>query len=94
MTVPIPVEFAGTSIGNGAFDPALRLITQISLAGTSVGNGSCVLTQSNVPGAFADFAVVPYGPSVYPDPAFTHVTSAVYRPGGTGTPSGSGSASP
>ncbi|MGW5817724.1 hypothetical protein [Streptomyces noursei] len=84
MTVPIPVEFAGTSVGNGVFDPALRLITQISLAGTSVGNGSCVLTQSDVPGAFADVAVVPYGPSVYPDPAFTHVTSGVYRPGGTG----------
>ncbi|MEU9050176.1 hypothetical protein AB0D37_07185 [Streptomyces sp. NPDC048384] len=84
MTVPIPVSFSGTSVGNGVFDPALRLITQIALVGTSVGNGSSVLTQSDVPGAFADIAVVPYGPSVYPDPAFTHVTSGVYRPGGTG----------
>ncbi|MET8342445.1 hypothetical protein [Streptomyces microflavus] len=84
MTVPIPVALFGTSIGNGSFTPALRLITQISLAGASTGNGSCVLTQSDVPGAFADFAVVPYGPTVYVDPAFTHVTSAAYRPGGTG----------
>ncbi|MGW1261175.1 hypothetical protein ACWD7Y_04340 [Streptomyces drozdowiczii] len=84
MTVPIPLTLAGTSTGTGMFTPALRLITQIALAGTSVGNGTTTITQSSVPGAFADFAVVPYGPSVYPDPAFTHVTSATYRPGGTG----------
>lgn len=81
MTVPIPLTLTGTSASSGAFTPALRLITRISMAGTSVGNGTATLTQSTVPGAFADFALLPYGPSVYPDPAFTHVTSAVYRPG-------------
>lgn len=81
MTVPIPIAFSGTSVGNGSFLPALRLITQISLAGASTGNGAIALTQSDVPGAFSDFALVPYGPTVYVDPAFTHVTSAVYRPG-------------
>lgn len=81
MTVPIPIAFSGTSVGNGSFLPALRLITQISLAGKSTWNGALALTQSDVPGAFADYALVPYGPTVYVDPAFTHVTSAVYRPG-------------
>lgn len=81
MTAPIPISFSGTSVGNGSVRPALRLITQISLAGSSIGNGTIALTQSDVPGAFADFALVPYGPTFYVDPAFTHVTSAVYRPG-------------
>lgn len=83
MAVPVvALAFEGTSVSSGTFSPALRLITQISLAGTSVSNGTCVLTQSDVPGAFADFALVPYVP-IYGDPAFSHVTSAVYRPGGT-----------
>ncbi|MEW1922277.1 hypothetical protein [Streptomyces sp. NPDC088360] len=84
MTVPVPISFSGSSTGRGIFTPALRLITQISLAGTSVGNGACDITQSDVPGSFADFALLPYGPTVYPDPAFTHITSASYRPGGAG----------
>ncbi|WP_326745285.1 hypothetical protein [Streptomyces sp. NBC_01760] len=83
MAVPVvALAFEGTSVSSGTFSPALRLITQISLAGTSVSNGTCVLTQSDVPGAFADFALVPYVP-IYGDPAFSHVTSAVYRAGGT-----------
>jgi hypothetical protein len=84
MTVAIPLAFTGTSTSRGAFTPALRLITRISLAGTSVGNGDLALTQSMVPGAFADFALIPLSSPVYADPAFTHVTSAVYRPGGSG----------
>lgn len=84
MTVAIPVTLAGTSSSTGVFNPALRLITQVALdAGRSVGNGTIALTYSDVPGAFTDFAVVPYGPSIYVDPAFSYPTSAVIRLGGT-----------
>ncbi|MEU1552130.1 hypothetical protein ABZ517_05335 [Streptomyces scabiei] len=84
MTVPIPITLDGTTPSTGAFTPALRLITQIAMnAGLSVGNGSLALTYSDVPGAFTDFAVVPYGPSVYSDPAFSYATSATMRIGGT-----------
>ncbi|MEV6310002.1 hypothetical protein AB0M10_15555 [Streptomyces sp. NPDC051840] len=81
MTTPVPITLSGTSRGDGTFTPALRLITQISASGHSTGTGSCVLTQAGVPGAFTDFALVPYGPYVYVDPAFAHVTSAVSRAG-------------
>lgn len=84
MTVPVPLELAGTATSTGAFSPALRLITQVAMdAGRSVGNGIIALTYSDVPGAFTDFAVVPYGPSVYVDPAFSHPTSATIRLGGS-----------
>ncbi|MFF8283353.1 hypothetical protein ACF06W_11590 [Streptomyces albus] len=80
----IPISLAGSSVGRGAFTPVLRLITHIALAGGSSGTGHLSLTQATVPGAFADFALLPYGPSVYADPAFAHVTSASYRAGGPG----------
>ncbi|MFV0135481.1 hypothetical protein ACLGIH_20055 [Streptomyces sp. HMX87] len=84
MTVPAPLTLNGTTPSTGIFAPALRLITQVSMnAGRSVGNGTLALTYSNVPGAFTDFAVVPYGPSVYADPAFSYPTSATLRIGGT-----------
>ncbi|WP_369042220.1 hypothetical protein [Streptomyces sp. Midd1] len=85
MTVPpIPLALGGSAPSRGAFTPALRLITQIALnSGRSVGNGSVAITYSDVPGAFTDFSVVPYGPSIYSDPAFSHPTSAVIRLGGT-----------
>ncbi|MFE5853221.1 hypothetical protein ACFQ61_08365 [Streptomyces sp. NPDC056500] len=83
----IPLALTGTSVSSGTFTPALRLISRIFLAGESTGNGSCLLTASHAAGAFADFALVPYGPNLYPDPALAHVTSAAYRPGGpTDTP--------
>ncbi|AZM47794.1 hypothetical protein DMB38_20170 [Streptomyces sp. WAC 06738] len=84
MTVPIPLTLDGTSPSTGEFNPALRLITLVSMtAGRSTGNGTIAITYSNVPGAFTDFAVVAYGPSVYSDPAFSHPTSATIRLGGT-----------
>ncbi|WP_274032518.1 hypothetical protein [Streptomyces sp. MMBL 11-1] len=84
MTIPIPITLDGTTLGTGVFNPALRLITQISMdAGSSVGSGTMVLLQSSVPGSFTDFGVVPYGPSVYSDPAFSYPTSGVIRVGGT-----------
>lgn len=84
MTIPIPVTLEGTTFSTGAFNPALRLITQISMGtGRSVGNGSIALLQSDVPGAFADFALVPNGPTIYTDPAFSYPTSGVIRSGGT-----------
>lgn len=84
MTVAIPITLDGTTSSTGAFTPALRLITQIAMnAGSSVGNGTLALTYSDFAGSFTDFAVVPYGPSVYTDPAFSHATSATIRLGGT-----------
>ncbi|MFC9505392.1 hypothetical protein [Streptomyces sp. NPDC057002] len=84
MTIPIPLTLDGTTTSTGVFDPVLRLITQIALnAGRSVSTGTLAVTYSDVPGAFTDFAVVPYGPSVYSDPAFSHATSGVIRLGGT-----------
>ena len=84
MTVAIPLTLGGTTLSTGAFNPALRLVTQVAMnTGRSVGNGTIAITYSNVPGAFADFTVVPYGPSVYSDPAFSHPTSATIRLGGT-----------
>jgi hypothetical protein len=84
MTVPIPLTLGGTTLSTGVFNPALRLITQVAMnSGRSVGNGTIALTYSDVPGAFTDFAVVPYGPSVYTDPAFSYPTSATIRLGGT-----------
>ncbi|MGW3860286.1 hypothetical protein ACWEDZ_02210 [Streptomyces sp. NPDC005047] len=83
MTVPIPMTLNGTAFGRGQFNPALRLITQVAMnTGSSVSRGNLTLTFSDVPGSFADFSVVPYGPSLYTDPAFTHATSAVIRLGG------------
>lgn len=85
MTTPIPIDLDGSSSSAGQFSPALYLITHLpDTAGHSVGNGALSITQSNVPGAFADFAVVPYGPTAYSDPVFSTVTSSTIRLGGTG----------
>ncbi|MFE2539062.1 hypothetical protein [Actinacidiphila glaucinigra] len=82
MTTVVPVELTGVSSSTGSFIPVMRLITQIAMTGAySVGNGALLLTQSDVPGSFADFAVVPYGPSVYIDPAFSHTTHSTTRLG-------------
>ncbi|MEV7902183.1 hypothetical protein [Streptomyces anulatus] len=84
MTIPVPVVMEGTSVSTGVFNPALRLITQIAdVAGRSTGNGDIELLQSDVPGAFADFAMIPYGPAIYVDPAFSYASSASIRLGGT-----------
>lgn len=87
MTVPTTIILDGTSTSSGAFTPALRIIRQITLnAGRSVGNGAIAITYSDVPGAFADFALVPYGPNTYSDPVFSYATSAVNRIGGGSDP--------
>ncbi|MFE4527091.1 hypothetical protein ACFRMO_07820 [Streptomyces anulatus] len=84
MTTPIPLALNGTSGSTGVFNPALRLITQLSgVAGSNKSAGAIELLQSNVPGSFTDFALVPYGPAVYSDPAFSYVTSGTIRLGGT-----------
>lgn len=86
MTIPISITLEGTTLSTGVCNPALRLITQVSMAtGSSVGNGTIALLQSDVPGSFADFALVPYGPAIYADPAFSHLTSGVIRSGSTDT---------
>lgn len=83
MTITLPLTLDGTSTSTGQFAPALRLITQVAMPdGRSVGNGAISLTYSDVPGAFTDFAVVPYGPAIYSDPAFSYPTSATVRLGG------------
>lgn len=88
MSTPTPalVELEGTSVSTGTWTPVLRSIQAMVLDfGESACTGDLTVIGDLAPGAFADFAMTPYGTAGDTgDPAVTHITSQVRRVGGGG----------
>lgn len=77
---PTPLTLGGRSTGSGTLTTRQVTATLVTLPGQSTGSGTITASASTVPGAFADFAMVPYvAASPYADPMQTNVTTFLPR---------------
>lgn len=75
-----PVTLAGSSATSGVLTPVVITNRAMPLTGSVSTTGTATLTSLSIPGAFADFGVVPYKATPYYDPAMGYVSSQSIRP--------------
>lgn len=75
-----PITLTGSIATTGVLAPVVVTNTPLPLAGSTPSTGAVAIVSLGIPGAFADFGVVPYRASSYYDPAMTYVSSQSIRP--------------
>jgi hypothetical protein len=75
-----PITLTGSIATSGVLTPVVITNTSLPLTGSVATAGSIALSAVNLPGAFADFGVVPFKATAYYDPAMAYVSSQSIRP--------------
>lgn len=74
------VTLTGYGASSGTLTPVVIRNTAMPLTGYGASSGTITASNINIPGAFADFGVVPYRTPAYYDPAMGYVSSQSIRP--------------